>query len=46
MSEKSPRPTRGKPELLVVDGREIAISNPSKVLIPSAGYTKLDLVRY
>src|SRR6201999_2298225 len=27
-------------------GREIAVSNPSKVLFPEAGYTKLDLVRY
>ena len=34
------------PELLVVDGREISISNPSKVLFPEPGYTKLDLVRY
>ena len=33
-------------ELLVVDGREIAISNPRKVLFPAAGYTKLDVVRY
>ena len=33
-------------ELLTVDGREIAISNPTKVLFPKAGYTKLDLVRY
>jgi DNA ligase D-like protein (predicted polymerase) len=33
-------------ELLVVDGREIAISNPRKVLFPEPGYTKLDLVRY
>jgi DNA ligase D-like protein (predicted polymerase) len=32
--------------LLTVDGREIAISNPSKVLFPQTGYTKLDLVRY
>jgi bifunctional non-homologous end joining protein LigD len=29
-----------------VAGREIAISNPSKVLFPAAGYTKLDLARY
>jgi bifunctional non-homologous end joining protein LigD len=38
----------GKPEheRLVVSGREIAVSNPSKVLFPEAGYTKLDLVRY
>ncbi len=33
-------------ELLAVDGREISISNPRKVLFPEAGYTKLDLVHY
>src|ERR687890_2755267 len=33
-------------ELLIVGGREIAISNPRKVLFPQAGYTKLDLARY
>ena len=33
-------------ELLTVEGREIAISNPAKVLFPQPGYTKLDLVRY
>ena len=33
-------------ELLTIEGREVAISNPRKVLIPEAGYTKLDLVRY
>ena len=33
-------------ELLTIDGREVAISNPNKVLFPDAGYTKLDLVRY
>jgi DNA ligase D-like protein (predicted polymerase) len=33
-------------ELIVVDGHEIAISNPGKVLFPESGYTKLDLVRY
>src|SRR6185437_7093543 len=33
-------------ELLTVAGREVAVSNPSKVLFPQAGYTKLDLVRY
>ena len=35
-----------EPEALVVDGREIAISNPSKVLFPKPKYTKLDLVHY
>src|SRR5882762_5111551 len=33
-------------ELIVVAGREVAVSNPGKVLFPQAGYTKLDLVRY
>jgi DNA ligase D-like protein (predicted polymerase) len=33
-------------EILKVSGREIAVSNPRKVLFPDAGYTKLDLVRY
>ena len=36
----------GAAERLVVDGREVAVSNPGKVLFPEAGYTKLDLVRY
>jgi DNA ligase D-like protein (predicted polymerase) len=38
----------GTPEraLLTVAGRDVAISNPRKVLFPQAGYTKLDLVRY
>src|SRR5690242_12135320 len=35
-----------EPEALVVDGREIAISNPHKVLFPKPKYTKLDLGRY
>jgi len=39
-------PSRIERELLIVDGREIAISNPRKVLFPEAGHTKLDLVRY
>ncbi|HEY8196512.1 MAG TPA: non-homologous end-joining DNA ligase [Gemmatimonadales bacterium] len=30
----------------MVDGREVAISNPNKVLFPEPGYTKLDLARY
>jgi bifunctional non-homologous end joining protein LigD len=33
-------------EVVKVDGREIQISNPRKVLFPHAGHTKLDLVRY
>ena len=45
-----PRPAAAKEESeaeqLVVDEREIAISNPSKVLFPKPKHTKLDLVRY
>ena len=33
-------------EVLVVEGREIAISNSRKVLFPAPGYTKLDLAHY
>jgi bifunctional non-homologous end joining protein LigD len=33
-------------ERLVVEATEIWISNPRKVLLPEAGHTKLDLVRY
>ena len=38
--------SKDAPERLLVAGREIAVSNPRKVLFPSPGYTKLDLVRY
>ena len=33
-------------QTVIVAGREVAISNPGKVLFPEAGHTKLDLVRY
>jgi DNA ligase D-like protein (predicted polymerase) len=33
-------------ELLEVAGRKVAVSNPSKVLFPKPGHTKLDLARY
>jgi bifunctional non-homologous end joining protein LigD len=33
-------------EVLTVNGREISISNPDKVLFPQAGHTKLDVARY
>ena len=33
-------------EILVVAGREIAISNPNKVLFPKPRHTKLDVARY
>src|SRR5438045_5919795 len=39
-------PSKSDREVLIVDGREVAISNPQKVLFPRAGHTKLDLARY
>jgi bifunctional non-homologous end joining protein LigD len=39
-------PSKTEKQLIEVGGREVAISNPSKVLFPDAGYTKLDLVNY
>jgi DNA ligase D-like protein (predicted polymerase) len=39
-------PSTTEREILVAGGREVAISNPRKVLFPAAGYTKLDLARY
>ena len=39
-------PSHTERETLTVAGREVAISNPRKVLFPQAGYTKLDLARY
>jgi len=39
-------PREAERETLTVSGREIAISNPGKVLFPEAGHTKLDLARY
>jgi bifunctional non-homologous end joining protein LigD len=39
-------PSKEVKEIVEVAGREVAVSNPAKVLFPQAGYTKLDLVRY
>jgi len=39
-------PSRNDQELLTVAGREVAVSNPGKILFPQAGYTKLDLAHY
>jgi bifunctional non-homologous end joining protein LigD len=36
----------GQAQVLIVNGREIQVSNPQKVLFPEAKYTKLDVVRY
>jgi len=37
---------KGTHELVRVDGRDLAVSNPHKLLFPESGYTKLDVVRY
>src|SRR5688500_7740725 len=38
--------SKAEQEILTIDGREVPVSNPRKVLFPQAGHTKLDLVRY
>ena len=42
----SAMPKRTPTEVLIVNGREVSISNPEKVLFPDAGYTKLQLAQY
>src|SRR5437868_5930868 len=39
-------PIAPRSEVVEVAGRTVTISNPTKLYFPSAGYTKLDLVRY
>jgi DNA ligase D-like protein (predicted polymerase) len=39
-------PSARDQEVVLVDGVEVAVSNPGKVLFPTAGHTKMDLVRY
>jgi bifunctional non-homologous end joining protein LigD len=39
-------PTRSEREVLMVNGREVSISNPGKILFPKPGHTKLDVARY
>jgi bifunctional non-homologous end joining protein LigD len=43
---KTAATARGKVEILTVGGRDVAVSNPGKVLFPTPGHTKLDLARY
>jgi bifunctional non-homologous end joining protein LigD len=45
-SGKSSKPKGHGPEVLIVNGREVAVSNPGKILFPERQYTKLDVVRY
>ena len=44
MSPSSPK--KDESERLTIDGREVSISNPDKVLFPEPKLTKLDLARY
>ncbi|HVY61512.1 MAG TPA: non-homologous end-joining DNA ligase [Planctomycetota bacterium] len=39
-------PRKAESERLLAGGREVAISNPRKVLFPERGHTKLDVARY
>lgn len=39
-------PPKTPPEVLDIDGIEVPISSPDKVVFPEPGLTKLDLVRY
>ena len=39
-------PAKDNAQLLEIDGREVRISNPDKVVFPEPGLTKLDLVNY
>jgi hypothetical protein len=35
-----------KPRILEIAGREVTVTNPDKLVFPSGGHTKLDLVSY
>ncbi|HEX2249304.1 MAG TPA: non-homologous end-joining DNA ligase [Gemmatimonadales bacterium] len=39
-------PSKTPSEVLVINGREVSVSNPDKILFPEAKHTKLDLVHY
>ncbi|HWI29997.1 MAG TPA: non-homologous end-joining DNA ligase [Microbacterium sp.] len=39
-------PSKSAGEFLEIDGREVRVSSPEKVVFPQPGVTKLDLVRY
>src|SRR5690606_5072542 len=39
-------PTKSKPVVLEIGGREVSISSPDKVVFPEPGITKLELVQY
>ena len=39
-------PSKTPSEIVKVNGHEVTVSNPQKVLFPQAGHSKLDVVRY
>ena len=39
-------PAKSEAEILEIDGHEVRISSPSKIVFPEPGITKLDIVRY
>src|SRR3954452_17104799 len=49
MAKSTGKSSKGKaqgPEVLSVNGHEVAVTNPGKILFPDRQYTKLDVVRY
>jgi bifunctional non-homologous end joining protein LigD len=39
-------PAKSEAEILEIDGHEVRVSSPTKVVFPEPGLTKLDIVRY
>jgi bifunctional non-homologous end joining protein LigD len=39
-------PSKTPGEVIELDGHEVTVTNPTKVLFPEAGYTKFDVVQY
>ncbi|MFK4837692.1 non-homologous end-joining DNA ligase [Microbacterium sp. ZW T2_14] len=39
-------PSKSEAEILEIDGHDVRISSPSKIVFPEPGITKLDIVRY
>ncbi|MFB7894255.1 non-homologous end-joining DNA ligase [Microbacterium sp. NPDC056044] len=39
-------PAKSEAEILEIDGHEVRISSPTKIVFPEPGITKLDIVRY
>ncbi|MFL5490951.1 MAG: non-homologous end-joining DNA ligase [Gemmatimonadales bacterium] len=49
MAKSTGKSSKGKgqgPEVLSVNGHEVAVTNPGKILFPDRQYTKLDVVKY